>query len=87
MNTKDFDDFKNIFINSNIQNEDDLLKQYYLYKISQLKSLLFQTDYKAIKYAEGWINEEEYLPIKEERQSYRDKINEYEELIKESESK
>ena len=87
MNTKDFDDFKNIFINSNIQNEVELLKQYYLYKISQLKSLLFQTDYKAIKYAEGWVNEEEYLPIKEERQSYRDKINEYEELIKELESK
>lgn len=55
--------------------------------INNLKESLKLTDYKAIKYAEGWISEEEYLPIKEERQSYRDKINEYEKLIKELESK
>lgn len=53
--------------------------------IANLKEALKLTDYKAIKYAEGWFTEEEYLPIKEERQLYRDKINEYEELIKELE--
>lgn len=37
---------------------------------------LSDTDYKAIKYAEGWITEEEYSTIKAERQSYRDKVNE-----------
>ncbi len=51
--------------------------------IANLKEALKLTDYKAIKYAEGWFTEEEYLPIKEERQLYRDKINEYEEQIRE----
>jgi len=48
----------------NILNEIDLYE-------SKLKS----TDYKAIKYSEGLYTEEEYYPIKIERQSYRDKIN------------
>lgn len=44
-------------------------------KISELKALLSQTDYKAIKYAEGLITEEEYAPIKAQRQLWRDEIN------------
>ena len=47
-------------------------------QIAELKQQLFLTDYKAIKYAEGWITEEEYAPIKAERQKIRDKINELE---------
>lgn len=43
-----------------------------------LKQQLADTDYKAIKYAEGWYTEEEYAPIKAERQAIRDKINELE---------
>ena len=43
--------------------------------------MLTETDYKAIKYAEGWISEEEYTYTKSLRQSYRDKINEYQELL------
>lgn len=44
-------------------------------RIMELKSLLAETDYKAIKYAEGLISEEEYAPIKAQRQEWRDEIN------------
>ena len=45
-------------------------------EIEQLKAQLAETDYKAIKYAEGWLTAEEYAPIKAERQALRDRINE-----------
>lgn len=48
------------------------------FEINYLKEQLSATDYKAIKYAEGLIAEEEYAPIKEQRQAIRDKINELE---------
>ena len=44
-------------------------------RIEMLKEELASTDYKAIKYAEGWMTEEEYAPIKAERQGIRDEIN------------
>ena len=44
-------------------------------QIEILKHKLQETDYKAIKYAEGWISEEEYAPIKAERQALREEIN------------
>lgn len=44
-------------------------------QIAILKAELEASDYKAIKFAEGWISEEEYAPIKAERQALRDKIN------------
>lgn len=44
-------------------------------RIEMLKIELASTDYKAIKYAEGWMTEEEYAPIKAERQAIRDEIN------------
>ena len=54
-------------------------------KIRDLKLKLSNTDYKAIKYAEGFISEDDYKSIKQERQGYRDRINELEqELIKEN---
>ena len=43
--------------------------------IQQLKRKLLQTDYQAIKYAEGALTEEEYAPIKAQRQVWRDEIN------------
>ena len=43
-----------------------------------LKQKLFDTDYQAIKYAEGQFSEEEYAPIKQQRQAWRNKINELE---------
>ncbi len=45
------------------------------YKIAVLKENLKNTDYKAIKYAEGLISAEEYEETKALRQSYRDEIN------------
>lgn len=47
-------------------------------KIEILKQKLKDTDYKAIKYAEGQLSEEEYASMKAERQSWRDRINELE---------
>lgn len=44
-------------------------------RIVILKKKLEQTDYQAIKYAEGLISEEDYAPIKAQRQAWRDEIN------------
>lgn len=44
-------------------------------EIAQLKHKLAATDYKALKYAEGFIAEEEYAPIRAARQAIRDQIN------------
>lgn len=51
------------------------------FQIDLLKKKLADTDYKAIKYAEGLISEEDYASIKAERQALRDKINELELLL------
>lgn len=47
-------------------------------QIDILKHELQKTDYKAIKYSEGWLSEEEYAPIKAERQKIREEINKLE---------
>ena len=44
-------------------------------KILLLKKQLEMTDYKVIKYAEGWLTEEEFAETKAERQRIRDEIN------------
>lgn len=51
-------------------------------RINELKSLLAKTDYQAIKFAEGELSVEEYLPIKQKRRSYRAEINSLEEKLK-----
>ena len=61
--------------------EEDKLKDQYRLEITQLKKQLSDTDYKAIKYAEGQISEEEYASVRAERQGYRDRINELEALL------
>ncbi len=43
--------------------------------IDELKELLAGTDYKAVKYAEGLIPDDEYAPVKAQRQAWRDEIN------------
>lgn len=48
-------------------------------QIEVLKAQLAETDYKAIKYAEGWYSEKEYAPIKAEREALREQIRELEE--------
>ena len=64
-----------------MKTDEDKLKDEYRIEIQQLKKALSDTDYKAIKYAEGQISEEEYSEIKSERQGYRDRINYLEGLL------
>lgn len=51
-------------------------------RINELKLLLAKTDFQAIKFAEGELSAEEYLPIKQKRRSYRAEINSLEEKLK-----
>lgn len=50
-------------------------REYKEMRISELKAQLSATDYKALKFAEGWLSDVEYAPIKAERQAIRDEIN------------
>lgn len=52
-----------------------------LAEIMELKQKLADTDYQAIKYAEGEISLYEYEPIKAERRYWRSRINELELLL------
>jgi hypothetical protein len=44
-------------------------------RIAELEQMLKDTDYLAIKNSEGCFTEEEYAPIKAQRQAWRDEIN------------
>lgn len=55
-------------------------------QIEELKKNLSDTDYQAIKYAEGQITAEDYEPIKAQRQAWRDEINRLEAELNESEN-
>ena len=46
-----------------------------LIKINKLKSKLRDTDYQAIKFAEGELSVEEFAPIKAQRKEWRAQIN------------
>ena len=48
-------------------------------EITQLKKQLSDTDYKAIKYAEGQLTEEEYSSTRSQRASWRARINKLQE--------
>ena len=64
-----------------MKTEQDKLRDQYRLEITQLKKQLSDTDYKAIKYAEGQISESEYASVRAERQGYRDRINYLEGLM------
>ena len=53
-------------------------KEYLESEIRSLKILLSDSDYKAIKYAEGLISESDYAETKAYRESLRQQINDYE---------
>ena len=53
-------------------------------RISELKQKLQETDYKAIKYAEGELSEEEYAETKAQRRAWREEINKLEEELKDA---
>lgn len=50
-------------------------------RILALKDELQKTDYKAIKYSEGWLTAEEYAETKAERQRIREEINRLEQEL------
>ena len=51
-------------------------------RIEELKEKLTSTDYQAIKFMEGVLSEEEYAPMKAQRQEWREEINRLEEILK-----
>lgn len=51
-------------------------------QIRELKQKLSDTDYKAIKYSEGWLTDEEYAEVKAQREEWRSAINQLEERLK-----
>lgn len=55
--------------------EEEVAEQTRLARIDELKTLLQESDYKAIKYAEGWLTGDEYAYTKAQRQEWRDEIN------------
>lgn len=64
------------------KSERDLQIEVWNREIFELKEELQRTDYKAIKYAEGVMTDEEYQPVGIQRQAWRHRINELEEMIK-----
>jgi ABC-type Fe3+ transport system substrate-binding protein len=54
---------------------EEMAEQQRLARIDELKQLLADSDYKAIKYAEGWLTAEDYADTKAQRQEWRDEIN------------
>ena len=58
--------------------EGELRKMAAQREIGELKQKLRETDYRAIKFAEGMLSEDEYAEMKAQRQAWRDRINELE---------
>lgn len=46
--------------------------------INGCKQLLAETDYKALKHADGVLDEAEWEPVKERRKELRQQINDFE---------
>ena len=65
--------------------ESMILVEQYQSEIIELKKYLSDTDYKAIKYAEGEITESDYQEVKSQRHDARVRINELESLIEQLE--
>ena len=65
--------------------EDEKLIEQYQSEIVKLKKYLSDTDYKAIKFAEGELSEETYREDKSQRHDARARINELESSIEELE--
>lgn len=52
-------------------------------RLTVLKELLSGSDYKALKHSDGVLTEEEYAPVRVERQLWRNEINEIERIFSE----
>ena len=60
-----------------LYSEKELAEQ----RISELKQMLFDTDYKAIKYAEGELPYAEYESTRKQRREWRAEINRLEQQL------
>ena len=60
--------------------KEELTKMAAQREIAELKQKLCDTDYQAIKYAEGILTSDEYANMRAQRQMWRDRINELEEI-------
>lgn len=60
---------------------EDIQREEYAAEIRTLKRSLAATDYKAIKFAEGVMTDEDYQATGIQRQAWRRRINELEALI------
>lgn len=56
-------------------------------KLSELKTQLMQSDYKAIKHSEGLLSDEDYAPIRAEREAIRQQIRAIEENVEREEQR
>ena len=65
--------------------ESMILVEKYQSEILDLKKYLSDTDYKAIKFAEGEITESDYQEVKSQRHDARVRINELESMIEQLE--
>lgn len=62
--------------------EEEEIKRLEMYnEINNLKNKLANTDYQAIKFAEGEMSEEDYAVVKIQRRAWRIRINELEDLL------
>lgn len=64
-----------------MKSERELQVELWNREILELKEELNRTDYKALKYAEGVMTDEDYQPTGIQRQAWRKRINDLERLI------
>lgn len=87
MNYLDYETFKKVHpLAQGLENEDNIKICYLRQYIENIKMELSNNDFQAIKYSEGWYTEEEYEPIKSEREAMREKIRELEKELEKLEN-
>lgn len=72
-----YDEYEDILVLKPLNEVESALRQ-----IDDYKQKLFDTDYQAIKFAEGELTEQQYQSTKAQRQEWRNKINELEKIVK-----
>ena len=61
--------------------EEEIKKKEAEDELAELKQILAGSDYKAIKYAEGWYTEDEYAETKVQREQLRIRIRELLDIV------
>ena len=71
-----YDEYEDILVLRPLNEVESALR-----KIDDYKQKLFDTDYQAIKFAEGELSAEEYEETKQQRRKWREEINKLELII------